>query len=34
MINLTPEAATAVQDLLAQQEQKDLALRVFISGIG
>ena len=34
MINLTPEAATAVQDVLQKEEFSDHALRVFISGIG
>ena len=34
MINITPEAATAVQNLLAQQEQEDAALRIYITGVG
>lgn len=34
VITLTPEAATAVQDLLDQQEQEGLGLRLFISGVG
>ncbi|MBS1249160.1 MAG: hypothetical protein MAG431_00733 [Chloroflexi bacterium] len=34
VISLTLEAATAVKDLLAEQEQEDLGLRLFISGVG
>lgn len=34
MITLTPEAATAVQDLIEQQEKEGLALRLYITGVG
>jgi len=34
LVNLTPAAADAVQELLAKRDLEDLALRVFVSGGG
>jgi Fe-S cluster assembly iron-binding protein IscA len=33
-ITLTIEAASAIQDLLKEQEKEDLTLRVYIAGVG
>jgi Fe-S cluster assembly iron-binding protein IscA len=34
LINLTPEAAQALEELLEEQGKEDLALRIYIAGVG